>query len=370
MDDFVQSKARKDIFRLKAYVPGKPIEEVKRELGLDSIIKLASNENPLGTSPLALAALQEGLNKIHLYPDANAYELKQELASFWQVPAEQIVVGNGSDELLLLLAQTFINPGDEVIHAEQTFSEYESTSTLMGAHSITIPLKEYKYDLKAILEAINTRTKIIYICNPNNPTGTIVEQEEIELFMQQVPGEILVVFDEAYGEYVDNPAFGSGLQYLREGRNIVLLKTFSKIYGLAGLRIGYAITTPAIAAALDRVREPFNVNFAAQIAAQAALRDIDFVEKSRQLNLQGRDYLYQELEQLGLDYVKTNTNFIFLDTGRDCQLVFRELLQHGVIIRTGDNFGYPTFIRLTIGTMEENRRFIKALQEVLEVIPL
>lgn len=370
MDDFVENRARKDIFRLKAYVPGKPIEEVKRELGLDSIIKLASNENPLGTSPLALAALQEGLNKIHLYPDANAYELKQELALFWQVPAGQIVLGNGSDELLLLLAQTFINPGDEVIHAEQTFSEYESTSTIMGAHSIAIPLKEYHYDLKAILEAISTRTKIIYICNPNNPTGTIVEQEEIELFMQQVPGEILVVFDEAYGEYVDNPAFGSGLQYLREGRNIVLLKTFSKIYGLAGLRIGYAITTPAIAAALDRVREPFNVNFAAQIAAQAALRDIDFVEKSRQLNLQGRDYLYQELEQLGLDYVKTNTNFIFLDTGRDCQLVFRELLQHGVIIRTGDNFGYPTFIRLTIGTMEENRRFIKALQEVLEVIPL
>lgn len=370
MDDFVQNRARKGIFRLKPYIPGKPVEEVRRELGLESIIKLASNENPLGASPLALTALQKALDKIYFYPDANAYELKQELANFWQVPFGQIVVGNGSDELLLLLAQTFINPGDEVIYAQPTFSEYESTSTIMGGHSVTIPLKEHRYDLEAIINALNDRTKIIYICNPNNPTGTIVEKEETELFMQELPNDILVVFDEAYGEYVDSPAFESGLRYLREGRNVAVLRTFSKIYGLAGLRVGYAITTSAIAAALDRVREPFNVNVLAQIAAQMALRDIEFVEKSRCLNQQGKDYLYQELQQLKLNYIKTNANFIFLDTKRDCQKVFRALLSHGVIIRSGDVFGYPTYIRLTVGTMEENRRFINTLRKVLEDIPL
>lgn len=370
MDEFVQSKARKEIFSLKPYIPGKPIEEVKRELGLNSIIKLASNENPLGASPLALAALREGLNKIYLYPDANAYELKQELASFWQIPAEQLVVGNGSDELLLIIAQTFINPRDEVIYAKETFSVYASTSSIMGAQTLAIPLKEYKYDLGAILAAINPRTKIVYICNPNNPTGTIIEKKELDLFMQELPSDILVVFDEAYGEYVGDPAFGSGLKYLREGRNIVLLKTFSKIYGLAGLRIGYAITTAAIAAAFERVREPFNVNIAAQIAARAALRDNDFVQNSRQNNLQGKDYLYREFKQLSLDYIETQANFILLDTGRDCQKVFQFLLLRGVIVRTGDVFGYPTFIRISIGTMEENRRFINALKEMLEVLPV
>ncbi|MBC7074889.1 MAG: histidinol-phosphate transaminase [Syntrophomonadaceae bacterium] len=366
MSDFISKKARSEIFKLKPYVPGKPIEEVKRELGLEDIIKIASNENPLGPSPQALKAVQENLNQIHFYPDSNCYHLKKKLSSFTGIEEEGILVGNGSDELLKLIAETFLNRGDEVVFAVPSFVEYEFTAVIMGAECITVPLVGFKHDLRAMREAVSDKTKIIYICNPNNPTGTIVDADEVDDFMAHIPDDVLVIFDEAYYEYVENRNYANSLKYIKDNRNVITLRTFSKVYGLAGLRIGYALTTPFIAQAVERVTEPFNVNMLAQLAAIAALDDQEHVEKSRQMNFEGKQYLYSEFDKMGLNYIETDANFIFVDTGKDSQEVFGELLRKGIIVRTGDIFGFPTFIRVTIGTQEENARFIDGLRGVLE----
>ncbi len=366
MSDFIKKQARAEIFDLKPYTPGKPIEEVKRELGLEDIIKMASNENPLGPSPRAIEALRDSLNMMHFYPDANCYYLKQRLASFLGVQDNQLLVGNGSDELLKLLVETFINRGDEVIFGLPSFSEYEFTATIMGAKCIAVPLIDFRHDLTAMAAAINDKTKIIYLCNPNNPTGAAVSRAEADEFMARVPDDVIVVFDEAYFEYVECPDFPNGMDYLQQGRNVIVSRTFSKIYGLAGLRIGYMATAPEIVAAVERVTEPFNVNLLAQIAALAALDDNDHVEASQKLNSEGKAYLYKEFEKMGLKYVPTEANYIFVDTSRDCQEVFKQLMLKGVIIRTGDIFGYPTYIRVTVGSPSENQRFIKALQDILE----
>ncbi len=366
MSDFVKDRARPEIFNLKPYVPGKPIEEVRRELGLDDIIKLASNENPLGPSPLALQAVAASLPDLHMYPDANCFLLKQRLAAHLGVGIEEILVGNGSDEILMLLATAFLEKGDRVIYGTPTFSEYEFTATIMGAQCLQIPLREFTYDLDRMLAGVDERTKMIYICNPNNPTGTIVNDEAVQRFMDRVPGHVLVVFDEAYGEYADDPAFVSGYKYVREGRPAIVLHTLSKIYGLAGLRIGYALTRPDIAAAVEMITPPFNVNSLAQIGARAALDDREHLQRSQELNRQGKQYLYEALVRLGLSYVPTEANFIFVDTGRNCREVFQALLEKGVIVRTGDVFGYPDFIRITIGTPEQNQRFIESLAQILK----
>lgn len=365
MFDFVKNRARPEIFTLKPYVPGKPIEEVRRELGLEDVIKLASNENPLGPSPLAMEAAAASLGDLSMYPDANCWLLKHKLAAHLGADAGQILVGNGSDELLMMLATAFINQGDQVIYGTPTFSVYEFTAKIMGADCLEIPLADFTYDLEAILAAVNERTKMIYICNPNNPTGTIVRKQGIQSFMDRVPDQVLVVFDEAYGEYAESPEFISGYQYVREGRNAIVLHTFSKIYGLAGLRIGYALTSPSIAEAVERIRDPFNVNSLAQAGARAALDDSEHLRRSQELNRQGKEYLYESLTRMGLFHVPTEANFIFLDTGRSCRQVFKSLLQRGVIIRCGDVFGCPNFIRVTIGTGEQNRRFIESLTQVL-----
>lgn len=366
MDNFIRKKARPEIFNLKPYVPGKPIEEVKRELGIDDIIKLASNENPLGPSPKALEALKNTLNNIHIYPDSNNFNLKRKIVALTGHDERGILVGNGSDEILKLLAEAFLSPGDEIIFADPSFSEYEFTATIMGAKSVKVPVTDFKHDLEAMLKAVTDKTKIIYICNPNNPTGTIVTADELEKFMNAVPEDVLVVFDEAYIEYVDNPNYASGIKYVNAGRNAIVLRTFSKIFGLAGLRVGYGLTTVEIAGAIERVTEPFNVNLLAQTAATAALDDTEHLENSRKINKAGKEYLYQEFTAMGLKYVETEANFIFVDVGQDCKEVFNKLLRMGVIIRTGDIFGYPTFIRVTIGNPEENQRFISALKKALE----
>lgn len=365
MSEFIENKARPEIFNLKPYVPGKPIEEVQRELGIDDIIKLASNENPLGPSPLGQKAFSEIVDKLHIYPDANCFRLKQKLSQMLDYDPQGLLVGNGSDELLKLLAETFLNPGDEIIFAQPSFAEYEFTATIMGATSVKVPLKDFKHDLDAMLAAITPRTKMLYICNPNNPTGTIVTAEEIDSFMARVPQDVLIVFDEAYYEYVESPSYVSGIKYVKDGRNAVVLRTFSKIYGLAALRVGYGITTPDIAAAVERVTEPFNVNTPAQVAATAALDDKEHLEQSRIVNQAGKNYLYEEFEKLQLKYLKTEANFIFVDTGKDSQVVFQELLKQGIIIRSGDIFGYPTYIRVTVGNEKENARFIKGLKKIL-----
>ncbi|NLO20415.1 MAG: histidinol-phosphate transaminase [Syntrophomonadaceae bacterium] len=367
MQDFIKRQARPQIFNLKPYTPGKPVEEVKRELGIEDIIKMASNENPLGPSPLAVQALKESLDSIHVYPDGNCFYLKHKLAEFLDIQTNQLLLGNGSDELLKLLVETFVNPQDEVIFASPTFSEYEFTATIMGAKCIAVPLLNFKHDLTAMLDAIREQTKIIYLCNPNNPTGTIVSRAEMDGFMAQVPGDVLVVFDEAYFEYVESPDFAQGMDYLQDYSNVIVSRTFSKIYGLAGLRIGYMVAHPEIVAAVERITEPFNVNLLAQVGALAALDDSKHLSASQTVNREGKVYLYRQLEQMGLKYVPTEANFIFLDTGQDCQPVFRELLSRGVIVRTGDNFGFPTYIRVTIGNPEQNQRFIKTLQEILKI---
>lgn len=365
MSEFIKKRARSEIFDLKPYVPGKPVEEVQRELGIDNIIKMASNENPLGPSPMAKQAVSKMVDQMHVYPDASCFYLKQKLANFYNHDIRGILIGNGSDELLKLLAETFLNSDDKIVFGQPSFSEYEFTATIMGTKSVKVPLLDFTHDLKAMLAAVTPQTKIVYICNPNNPTGTMVSEEEIDSFMAQIPEDVLVVFDEAYCEYAENPAYGSGLKFVREGRNVVVLRTFSKIYGLAALRVGYALTTPDIAAAVETVTEPFNVNMLAQVAASAALDDKEHLQRSREVNHAGKTYLYKEFEKMQLDYVPTEANFIFVDTGKDCKEVFAELLKQGIIIRSGDIFGYPTFIRVTVGTAEENKRFIEGLRKVL-----
>lgn len=367
MKDFVKDNARPEIFTIKPYIPGKPIDEVKRELGLEDIIKLASNENPLGPSPRAVDAIAKALPELCLYPDSNCYCLKHKIAEVTGLNPDNVVIGNGSDEVIKLVTEAFLNKGEEIIFADPSFSEYEFTARILGGECIAVPLTDFTHDLEAILKAITGKTKIIYICNPNNPTGTIVTGEQIDTFMQMVPDDVMVIFDEAYNEFVESEDYVSGIKYVKQGKNVMVLRTFSKIYGLAALRVGYGLTVPAIAAAVERVREPFNVNSPAQVGAVAALDDNNHVARSRKVNSEGKKYLYKAFSELGLHYVPTEANFIFVDTGRYCQEIFGKLLTQGVIVRNGDVFGYNTFIRVTVGTQEQNERFIKSLRKILEV---
>lgn len=356
---------RPSVKDLIPYVPGKPIEEVEREYGITDIIKLASNENPLGPSPKAVAAMQAAVPKVALYPDGSCYSLVQRLAGHLDLSPEQIVVGNGSDELIHYLGVAYLQPGDEVVQATPSFMRYESAATLGGCRCISVPLKEYTHDLDAMADAVTERTKLMFVANPNNPTGTIVTRKAMDRMLDRLPDRVLVVLDEAYFEYVDDPDYPDARVYVREGRNVIALRTFSKIYALAGLRVGYGFARPEIIWAIHQVREPFNVNSIAQVGALASLDDPEQVERSRRVNRDGRSYLYAACERMGLPYMPTQANFIFMDVRADSRVVFEGLLRRGVIVRTGDIFGLPTHIRVTIGTAAENARFIRALEEVL-----
>ena len=340
------SLAREVVKDLKLYVPGKPIEEVKRELGLEEIVKLASNENPFGPSPRAVEAMLQSASKVHIYPDGNAFYLKEALARELGVDTEQLFLANGSDEVIQMIAVTFINPGDEAIMATPTFPRYQPTVLMMNGVVHEIPLKNHDHDLEAFGDKINSKTKLIYICNPNNPTGTFVPKAELDAFMARVPESAIVIFDEAYFEFVDDPNYPNGLDYLAKGQNVMVMRTFSKMYGLAGLRLGYAVTKPELVAAMNRVREPFNVNSMAQVGALAALTDKEHVAKVKAANLAGRDYLYQAFAKLGLPYIPTVANFIMVDTGKDSAKVFQALLKKGIIVRSGDIYGYDTSVRV------------------------
>lgn len=351
---------------INPYVPGKPIEEVERELGLTDVVKMASNENPLGPSPLAVEAIKEYLHKINLYPDGNCYYLKSALAEHYNLAEKNIVIGNGADELITLVGAAYLNPGDEIIMAKPSFSEYDFSARLMDAVPVYIPCKEFRHDLKAMAAAVNEKTRIIYVCNPNNPTGTIVTHKELEEFLTELPPEILVVLDEAYYEYVGDPSYPHSLDFLRRGFNVLILRTFSKIYGLAGLRVGYGLADEQVISDLNTVREPFNVNSVAQVAARAALKDKEHMEAVLRINTSGKEYLMREFTRLGLYYLPTEANFIFVKVGVDSRELFQKLLHKGVIVRTGDIFGYPQFIRVSIATEKANQRFIKALEECLQ----
>lgn len=360
-DELVKENIRK----LKPYSPGKPIEEVEREFGITDIVKLASNENPLGPSPRAVEAMKKALDNVALYPDGSCYQLKKALAPHWGVSEEQLIIGNGSDELIHYIGITFLCPGDEVIQADPSFVRYEAAAVLNNCECIMVPLRNFTHDLDAMADRITERTRLIFVANPNNPTGTVVTQRDVERFMSRLPRRVIAVFDEAYYEYVETPDFPNMLDYVRAGANVIVLRTFSKIYGLAGLRIGYGIARPEIIQCLNQVREPFNVNSVAQVGAVASLNDPEQVRRSKNLNSQAKRYFYGEFEAMGLSYTPSEANFVWVDIGRDSRAVFTELLKKGVIVRTGDIFGYPTHIRVTTGTQAENERFIKALREIL-----
>ncbi|MHB9130684.1 MAG: histidinol-phosphate transaminase [Armatimonadota bacterium] len=353
------------------YSPGKPIEEVARELGLDpnSIIKLASNENPLGPSPLAVEAMRDHLLDIRIYPDSDSFTLRHALAAHLGVEAEQVIIGRGSDEVIHFLALAYLQEGDEVVVGDPTFSMYEISAVTMGATLVKVPLKNYAHDLPGMAAAITERTKLVYLANPHNPTGAMNTKAEVDALLASVPEHVLVVLDEAYREYVTREDYPDSFTYMREGKNVLMLGTFSKIYALAGLRVGYGVCMrPEVIRALCQVRGPFNVANLAQYAAIASLQDPTQVPRSRQVNEEGKAFLYQELERMGLPYVPTQSNFLLLDTKQPSREVFGRLMREGVIVRTGDVFGYPTMIRVTIGTAEENARFIAALEKVLTAI--
>ncbi len=355
------------ILPMVPYEPGKPVEEVKRELGLERVYKLASNENPLGPSPRALEALRGDIAEaIRMYPDGGAWALRQKIADKFGLTPEWVAVGNGSDELIHFLGLVFLCPGDEMVAGHPSFVRYEAAAQLNGAKFVKVPLKDFKLDLEAMAEAVTPKTKLIFVANPNNPTGTIVTQSEVEKFMESVPPDVVVVFDEAYCSFVDDPEFPDVLPYVKSGdRPVILLRTFSKDYGLAGLRVGFGLMPPEIREYVDKVREPFNVNSLAQLAALHALDDDEYVERVRKVNAEGKAFLYRELERLGLTYVPTQANFLLVDVGAPAREIFNALLRRGIIVRPADAFGFPTFIRVTIGKPEENEAFIRALEEVL-----
>ena len=353
-------KVHADIASLVPYVPGKPIEELQRELGLPRAIKLASNENPIGPSPKALAVLAETASTLHRYPDGGAFRLRGALAERWKVTPDHVILGNGSDELLGLLARAFLSPGDEAVMAEHTFVIYKMEVQAAHGVAVEVPQKKWHHDLSAMVAAITGKTRLLFVCNPNNPTGTMSSRSEVAALMARVPEHVVVVFDEAYYEYVRHPEFPESIDYVRAGRNAIVLRTFSKIYGLAGLRIGYGMTTPEITGYLNRIRPPFNANSMAQRAALAALDDEAHVTASRNLNHTEMDKVRSGLQCLGFEALPSETNFLYFDVGRDGREVFNALLRKGIIIRHIEG----RMVRVTIGLPEENQLFLSALEDI------
>ena len=327
------------ISEIKPYVPGKPVEELERELGIKGSIKLASNENPLGPSKKALKALLESLsipdsgNSLNRYPDGSGYYLTKALSEKLSVKEEEIILGNGSNELLDIAVRTFMQPGDEAVMAHPSFVVYSMSVQAQGGTSVRIPLKEYAHDLEAMADAVTPKTKMLFIANPNNPTGTINKKDEFDRMMKRIPENVLVVMDEAYFEYVADPDYADSMKHFREGRDILILRTFSKIYGLAGLRIGYGIANRNITVEMNKLRPPFNTSTMAQKAALAALGDEDHLKSSREVNEQGRTFLYKELDALGMKYVPTEANFIYMPLEQSAQELNDKLLKKGVIVR-------------------------------------
>ena len=351
---------------IKPYVPGKPLAELEREYGITDSIKLASNENPLGPSPKAIAAMREYATRMHRYPDEPAYALLQGIAARHRVTSEQVIVGNGSDDVLGMLALALLQPGDEVIVPTPSFLMYAIVAQTAGATIVKAPLDGVTIDLGGVLSRVNVQTRMIFICNPNNPTGQVVLRKDFESFLSALPDHVVVVVDEAYAEFVREPNTFQGSQYLNADIAVVTLRTFSKAFGLAGLRVGYGLLPEDLAAILNRVRMPFNVNAMAQAAAAAALEDDDFLQKTIAAVHQGLDWFYTQLTQRQIGHVPSQSNFFLIDIGRDAGTVFERLLRKGVIVRSMSGYGFPQHIRINIGLPEENRRFLSALDEVMQ----
>jgi histidinol-phosphate aminotransferase len=348
---------------LVSYEPGKPIEDVARELGLKphEIIKLASNENPLGPSPKALAAMREMLERAHFYPDGGGYYLREAIAKKFGFERGNVMLGCGSNEIIEFIGKAFLNPGDEIVVARHAFVVYKLMATLFGATTIEVPDPNFAHDLDAMAAVITPRTKEVFIANPNNPTGTLLSQDEIDRFMDKVPDHVIVVFDEAYHEFLENPP--DTLKFVREGRNVVVLRTFSKIQGLANLRIGYGIAKPELIDVLQKTRQPFNTNGIAQAGALAGLLDDEHQRKTREITIEGRDFLQREFGATGLEYVPSFANFVLVRVG-DGKAVFNALMKRGIIVRDMNSYGLPEWIRVSIGTMEQNERFLAELKRL------
>jgi histidinol-phosphate aminotransferase len=344
------------------YVPGKPIEELERELGISGSIKLASNENPLGPSPKAIAAVKKVVEGLNRYPDGSGFYLSRALAGKYEVDLPQIILGNGSNELIELVVRTFVQPGDEIISADPSFVVYKMITQAACGANVIVTCRDMRHDLDAMAERITPKTRIVFIANPNNPTGTMNSRAEMDRFMERVPDTVIVAVDEAYFEYVTHADYPDSLDYLKAGKNMLVLRTFSKIYGLAGLRIGYGITKPEIAELMNKVRQPFNTNSLAQAGALAALSDRKHVEKSIAINNEGKQYLYQTFQRLGLTHVPTEANFILFETAMDAKDVYAALLKQGVIIRPMGG----KRLRVTIGLPEENKRFAAELEKIVK----
>ncbi|MEA3435887.1 MAG: histidinol-phosphate transaminase [Thermodesulfobacteriota bacterium] len=353
------------ILSIKPYVPGKPLEELEREYGIKKSIKLASNENPLGPSPMAVKAIQSALEKLNRYPDGSGYNLINRIAEKLKVSPGNIVLGNGSDEIIGMLTHTLLKPGDEVILPQPSFLIYDIMVRCAGATCVNVPLNSLSIDLKEIKKRVTSKSKMVFLCNPNNPTGTIFLKKEFESFLESIPPEILVVVDEAYIEFVREQNCAIGIDYIDSKRPLVVLRTFSKAYGLAGLRIGYGVMPEEISGIINRIRLPFNTNSLAQAGAVAALDDEEFFKKTQKLIHEGLDFMYSALDRLGIKYFPTQANFFLIDVQRDADEVFDKMLTHGVIVRSMTSYGYPHYIRVNAGLREENAGFIKALDEVL-----
>jgi histidinol-phosphate aminotransferase len=349
---------------LAPYPPGKPIEELEREYGILGSIKLASNENPLGPSPKAVAAISAALGDVHRYPDGDCFYLKAAVAKKLGVSPDALIFGNGSNEIIELAVHTFLQRGDQAVMADQAFAIYRIVVQAAGGTSRIVPLRNYTHDLEAILDAITPATRLVFLANPNNPTGTIFFRPQWEEFLSAVPPHVIVVMDEAYFEFVEDPAYPDSLAAQGKGRALITLRTFSKIYGLAGLRVGFGVAHPELIEVMNRVRQPFNVSSLAQIAALAALDDDEHVARTQRCNREGMAYLRAQCTRLGLEFVPSWANFLLIRVGNG-KRVYEALLREGVIVRPMNVYGFPEHVRVTIGTAEENARFVGAMEHIL-----
>ncbi|HIJ58257.1 MAG TPA: histidinol-phosphate transaminase [Deltaproteobacteria bacterium] len=356
---------RKGVEDLVPYPPGKPIEELERELGISGSIKLASNENPLGPSPLAVQTVINKVSTLNRYPDGSGYYLKSKLNEKFNIPFDQIILGNGSNELIELIIRTFLSPGDHAIQPFPTFLVYEKVVKGAGGNMTSVPLSNLSIDLEGILNAITPKTRVIFICNPNNPTGAAISKDDMVQFLRETPGDIIVVLDEAYIEFTTDEKTANGINLLDIHPFLFVLRTFSKLYGLAGLRIGYGFAPQKVVDYMNRVRQPFNANTLAQAAATTALDDSSFVHKTLQIVREGLHYLCHNLDEIGLQYIPTQTNFFLIKVPGGGKKVYELMLKQGVIVRAMDSYDLPDYIRISVGLPEENERFIETLRRVI-----
>lgn len=365
MDTISIIDSRRVLEKLQPYSPGKPIWELQKELGLKDVIKLASNENALGPSNKAVEAITRNVGEINRYPDADAVRLKEMIAVKMNLKQEQLIITNGADELIMLISKTYLEAGDEIIVPSPSFSEYEFGGHLMGAIVVPVALdKQFEYEIEPILAAVTNRTKIVYICSPNNPTGTYIPKQLLERLLKELPKNVLVVFDAAYWHYATAEDYTNGIEYITSNYPVIVLQTFSKVYGLAGIRVGFGAAREDIIQSILKVKEPFNVNSLAQAAATAAIMDDAHVNKSKKLNSEGRNQLYKAFSNMKLRYIESMSNFILVKIGPDAESFNNQLLQRGIIVRYGDIWGLPEYIRVSIGTAEENKVLIDEMKSI------